>query len=83
MDEADDHLVFKTKFGYAKLVLQNLSSKKQQNIERVYYLDNNASANFMKKILKTDKQALIIMDPSTNYTNLMQLNQKVQKMIEE
>ena len=37
----------------------------------------------MKKILKSDKQALIIMDPNTNFTNLIQLNTKVQKMIEE
>ena len=53
-----------------------------EKINGIHYIDNKKSSNYIKKILKEDKNSLILFTPDTNYANLEMLFDSVKKLIE-
>jgi hypothetical protein len=63
------------------MVNSGLSEKILSKVDIFYYLHNTISSNYIKKILKEDKNGILLFKPESNWANVMQIYQKVGKLI--
>lgn len=66
LDNSNPYL-FDTRYGLAKLINLNYSETAIKKIKGIYYINHAIPANYIKKILKEDKHALIIFEPQSYY----------------
>lgn len=80
--DAENPFIYQTsKFGALKLVACPISAKILQEIKGVHYLSDKVSTNYMKKLLKTEKKALLIFEPDTHAKNLRDLSKSIEKLL--
>jgi hypothetical protein len=53
------------------MVNSGLSEKILVKTEYFYYLHNTISSNYIKKILKEDKNGILLFKPDSNWANVM------------
>ena len=58
-----------TKYGLLKVINSILGESFMENAKNVYYINSIVSTNYLKKILKEDKNSLIIFGPECNWVN--------------
>lgn len=81
--DTQNSFLYDTKFGLAKLVNLNYPKPFLQKVKGIYYVNNSISANYLKKILKEDKNAFIVFEPSSNYQNVQMVYESVKRLIRE
>ncbi len=62
-NDSKNSFLFKTRYGLAKFINLNYLDSQLDKINGIYYLNNKISTNFIRKILKGDKNALIAFEP--------------------
>ena len=84
-DEEDirNPFIFKTKYGYVKLVASPVPHHILDKIEGAHYFKNNVSTNYIRKIIKNDKKCLMVFDPDTYFKNADTLLKSTVKMLEK
>lgn len=73
--------VFKTKYGFLKLINSSLSDKQLENVNCIIYVHNTIPTNYIKKIFKSERNCLIVFVPESHYQNIQCLYKSAQRMI--
>jgi len=68
-----DKLLIKSSYGIFQLKGSLVPEHKIEQIKNLYYINDNASINYIRKVLKSDPNALVVFEPSSHYVNMMGL----------
>ena len=74
--------VIKTQYGDLQIP-EYLMKKYNNKLSNLYYLTNSTKTNFVRKIFKEDKNALMMFTPDANYHNVRNLFDSIAKKVTE
>lgn len=74
--------VIKTQYGDLQIP-EYFMKKYNHKLSNLYYLTNSTKTNFVRKIFKEDKNALMMFTPDANYHNVRNLFDSIAKKITE
>lgn len=80
-EDVRNKCIFKTKYGYLKLINSCLTFRQQEKIKKIYYLHNTIPTNYIRKILKADKNSLLVFTPDCTLINARQLCESYKKIL--
>ena len=82
VQQVNGDFVYESKYGPLKLVKNTLLSDKQKrDVKTIYYVVNGVGSNYVRKVLKNDRNALIVFDSSMGYVNAFELFNASRKML--
>jgi len=73
IQKSGDKVLLKTMYGMVEVKGSLLSSKKIEALENIYYVNDRVSINYLRKVLKSDPNGLIVFDPTSHYVNMIGL----------
>jgi len=65
--------IIKSRYGIFRIHNPYLTVEKSKEIRNIYYVNDNSSANYLRKIVKSDEKAIIVFEPESHYYNMMQI----------
>ena len=81
IEKSGDKTLIKTVYGMLELKGSLLPTKKIEGLENIYYVNDRVSINYLRKVLKSDPNGLIVFDPTTHYVNMLGLYQGYKKKV--
>ena len=75
--------LIRSSYGTFQLKGSLLPPKKIQEIKTLYYVNDTVSINYLRKVLKSDLNGLVIFDPAAHYTNMNALYNGYKKKLYE
>ena len=63
------------------LVNSIINFSKASKMDKFHYLYNTVPANYIKKILKEEKNSLLVFDPDSHWTNINTIYKSTEKII--
>ena len=66
-------LIVQTRYGIFRILNTYMVPQKLKETKTIYYLNDQISINFIRKILKEDQKSLLIFKPDSHFSNMMSL----------
>lgn len=79
----NDKVLLQSTYGTFELKGSLLTPQRTEQLENLYYVNDSVSINYIRKVLKSDPNGLVIFDPSTHYTNMNALYNGYKRKIYE